>query len=100
FLGRGATALGSSALPSIEVSMPPTSDVGIVLYASQDGSGSFTKADGNPGTVRTITNANFIASDWFDVGRFADLFITVAGVISGGMTSVVVMIERRRSDTV
>ena len=74
------------------------SDLGIVLFASGDGSGSFSNRDGTPGVVRTLTNANFIASDWFDVGRLAELLISISGVVSAQMASAVVMLERRRTD--
>ena len=61
---------------------------------------SLGELDGTPGTVRTLTNANWIASDWLDAGRFADVYLTVAAVISVQMATVLVMLERRRRDDV
>jgi len=79
--------------------MPAMSDLGLVLYASGDGSGVFTTRTGQPGTVRTLTEANYIASDWLeDVGRFNELFITVSGVVSIAMFGFTVVLERRRID--
>jgi hypothetical protein len=73
-------------------------DLGVLLYATQSGSGSYAKPDGTAGTVRTLSAANYIASDWFDAGRFADLYLTVSGAISTTMASGVVIVERKRVD--
>lgn len=75
-----------------------TSDLGIVLFASGDGSGSFTTPDGAAGTVRTLTEQHFLASPWFEAARVGQLFVTVSGAISAQMASAVV-IDLRRSKT-
>lgn len=74
------------------------SDLGIVLFARGDGTGAYTKPDGSAGTIRTLTEQHFIASDWFEAGRLAQLFITISGSISAQMASAVVLLERRRRD--
>lgn len=76
----------------------PNSDLGVVLYASGDGTGSYVAPDGNAGSVRTLTANNWIASDWFDPGRFADLYVTISGIISVQLASVLVRLERQRRD--
>jgi len=79
--------------------MHAMSDLGIVLVASGDGSGVFTTRTGQPGTARTLTEAHYIGSDWFDgAGRFNELFITVSGVVSVAMFGFTVILERRRVD--
>jgi len=78
--------------------MLATSDLGIVLFASGDGSGTFTTRTGQAGTPRTLTEAHYLASDWFDVGRFNELFLTVSGVVSVAMFGFSVIVERRRVD--
>ena len=65
--------------------MLATSDLGVVLYISGDGSGVFTTRTGQSGTVRTLTEAHYVASDWFEAGRFNELFITISGVVSVAM---------------
>ncbi len=78
--------------------MHGSSDLGIVLFASGDGTGVFSTQTGETGMARMLTNTHFLASDWFDAGRFAALFVTVSGVISASMAGVTVMLERRRRD--
>lgn len=71
---------------------------GIILYASHGGAGSFTGPDGNAGTVRTLTNANYITSDEIMVGRSGALALSVGGVISAGMASATVIVEAEQVD--
>lgn len=78
--------------------MPSNSNLGVVLLASGDGSGAYTTRSGEAGTVRTLTAQNYTASPWLDVGRLADLFITISGTISAQMGGVLVRVERRRLD--
>lgn len=75
------------------------SDLGVIFYGSGDGSGSYVGPDGNPGLVRTLTDAHWLAGPWIQAGRFADLFLTISAVVSAQMTSFAVTLERRRSDT-
>lgn len=75
------------------------SDQGVLLYASQDGSGSFLFPGGQAGTVQTLTNANYIKSARvLRVGAYRRLLLTVSGTISVGMASVIVIVEAKRID--
>lgn len=76
----------------------PPHDQGIVFYATQDGSGSFTLTNGTAGTVRTLANANYVSGDWINCSLIQDLHLTVSGVISAGMASAVIALEGRRVD--
>lgn len=77
----------------------PQSDAGILFYGSNNGSGSYTKINGTAGTVRTITNANYVSSEALSAaGRRPDLRITVSGTISAGMASAIIIVEGRRTD--
>ena len=73
----------------------PFSDKGVILYASQDGTGTFKDPRGNTGTARTLTASNWIASEWFYVSTPADLAVVVSGTISAAMASVLVALERQ-----
>ena len=75
-------------------------DQGVLMYAEHTGDGgSFLKPEGTAGTVQTLTNANYIYSArTIPVGTGQKLVLTVAGTISAGMASAIVVVEARRAD--
>ena len=74
------------------------SDSGSILFASGDGAGTFVDVKGNPGVVRTLSAAHWIASDWFFVGAWQTMALTVSGQISSSLASVTIAVESRRID--
>jgi len=82
-------------------------DGGIVLLAQYSGDTKTTfkgpgdnGTPGTPGVVRNLTEANYIASKWFPVGRFDSLHLTIGGNLSALTGSFDVVLERRRKDSV
>lgn len=74
-------------------------DKGVIFGATNDGTGSFKNADGTAGTMRTLTNANYIAGAWIASGLSQRLRLVVTGVLSGGgAASAAVVLEGRRID--
>ena len=73
-------------------------DLGVILYASQDGSGSYVTPKGTTVSAKTLTSANYITSSTINCGGFSALALTVTGTISVAMASAVVIVERRRVD--
>lgn len=72
---------------------------GVVFYGTNDGTGAYIAPNGTAGTPWTLTNANFEASDWFDVGpRDSEIHLDVGGVISAIGTSAQIIVEGQAQD--